>query len=260
LDTLEQAIAARLQSCQTLTLLFDRFDLFAGERFFPLHNALRALRDAHKYRLAYVLATRRPLPLQSELAELLQGESRWLGPLSARDTRWNVARFARRQGQTWDDETVEAILQLSRGYPSLLKAACEAVAGGAARDELTNHPAVRARVDEFWRDEPAEEQLRASGLEHHPLLLRHRGPSVAPGDLTAHEKRLYDYLQAHPARVCEKDELIRAVWPEDAVYEQGVRDSSLAQLVRRLRLKVEHDASDPRFIQTIPGRGYLFRP
>lgn len=260
LDTLDRAIAARLQTCRTLALLFDRFDIFATTQHLALHNTLRALRDAHKYRLTYVFATRRPLPLQSELAELLQGNIHWLGPLATQDARWNVTRFARRHGQTWDEETVGAVLQLSRGYPSLLKAACEAVAANTSTDQLASHPAVQARLTEFWRDEPTPEQLQASGLAHHPLLLGHRGPSVAPGDLTAHEKRLYDYLQSHPDRVCEKDELIRAVWPEDAVYEEGIRDSSLAQLVRRLRLKVEQDASDPRFIKTVPGRGYLFQP
>jgi len=60
--------------------------------------------------------------------------------------------------------------------------------------------------------------------------------------------------------VCEKDDLIRAVWPEDRIYEQGIRDDSLAQLVRRLREKIEPDPSNPRYIQTIPGRGYRFVP
>jgi DNA-binding winged helix-turn-helix (wHTH) protein len=50
------------------------------------------------------------------------------------------------------------------------------------------------------------------------------------------------------------------VWPEDRVFERGVRDDSLAQLVRRLREKIEPDPSAPRFILTVPGRGYRFSP
>ena len=71
---------------------------------------------------------------------------------------------------------------------------------------------------------------------------------------------LLEYLQHHPDEVCSKDDLVRAVWPEDLIYERGIRDDSLAQLVRRLRVKIEPDSSAPRFIQTVPGRGYRYLP
>lgn len=258
-EIVDLALSECLEDSATLALLFDRFDIFAGAEHFPLHNALRALRDRHKYRLSYTFAMRRPLPLQSELAELVQGHTLWLGALSERDVRWNVQRYARRHGQSWSDDATQALLDVSGGYPSLLKAACEAYAGGAPLDSIEQHPAVQARIEEFWRDEPPTEFLEASGLTEHPLLGRRRKPQVPQESLTARESLLYDYLRAHENEVCSKDDLIRAVWPEDAVYEEGVRDSSLAQLVRRLRLKVEPDASNPRFIHTVPGRGYLLR-
>lgn len=65
-------------------------------------------------------------------------------------------------------------------------------------------------------------------------------------------------LRDRPGEVCDKDDLIRAVWPEDKVFESGVRDDSLAQLVRRLREKIEPDAGNPHYIQTVPGRGYRY--
>ncbi|HLE30620.1 MAG TPA: helix-turn-helix domain-containing protein [Anaerolineales bacterium] len=40
--------------------------------------------------------------------------------------------------------------------------------------------------------------------------------------------------------------------------KRGVRDDSLAQLVRRLREKIEPDPANPRHIHTVPGRGYRF--
>jgi hypothetical protein len=55
-----------------------------------------------------------------------------------------------------------------------------------------------------------------------------------------------------------KAQLARAVWSEDRVYSRGVRDDSLAQLVRRLREKIEPDPAHPRFILTVPGRGYRY--
>lgn len=260
LALLSQAFTARLAQAATVTLLFDRFDLFAGPDQPTLLNALRALRDDFKYRLCYVVATRRPLPASSELAELFDTHTLWLGSLQESDARWNVARHAARYGQQWPEPVVAALLALSGGYPSLLKAACTAYAAGAPLDELDRHPAVQARVAEFWDAGPTAGQLQLSGLADHALLLAGRGPLVAPGELTAKEQLLYDYLLARAGKVCERDELIRAVWPEDAVFEAGVRDSSLAQLVRRLRVKIEPDPAEPRFVETVPGRGYLYRP
>jgi DNA-binding winged helix-turn-helix (wHTH) protein len=63
---------------------------------------------------------------------------------------------------------------------------------------------------------------------------------------------------AEPNQVVEKDALARAVWSEDRVYTRGIRDDSLAQLVRRLREKIETDPTHPRFILTVPGRGYRY--
>ncbi|MEZ4709232.1 MAG: helix-turn-helix domain-containing protein [Caldilineaceae bacterium] len=57
--------------------------------------------------------------------------------------------------------------------------------------------------------------------------------------------------------VCSKDVLMNAIWPEDAML-QGVRDDRLAQLVKRLREKIEIDASNPAHVLTVRGRGYRF--
>jgi len=103
--------------------------------------------------------------------------------------------------------------------------------------------------------------LRKSGLAGNPFL--DYSPSPVEPDtarLTTLENLLFGYLRTHPGKVCEKDELIRAVWPEDKVYEVGVRDDSLAQLVRRLRVKIEPDPDRPRLILSIPGRGYRYLP
>ena len=80
-------------------------------------------------------------------------------------------------------------------------------------------------------------------------------PSLDTSQLTAKEHLLWKYLQAHPGEMCDKDDLIRAVWPEDRVFERGVRDDSLAQLVRRLREKVEADASHPEKYSDRGGKG-----
>lgn len=68
------------------------------------------------------------------------------------------------------------------------------------------------------------------------------------------EPRVMDvliYLAAHSERVVPKDELMAAVWG-GAFVEEG----ALTQAVHTLRKVMGDDARQPRFIQTIPKRGY----
>ncbi len=268
LGEVEDAVIDRLERFpQGLCLLFDGFDILATGASPALGGNLRALRDAHKYALTFVSATRRPIDPVTELAELFYAHTFWLGPLNERDAHWSVLCYAERAGLVWEDATVDSLVTLTSGYPALLRAACEAHADGCSLEvnALARHPAVHRRVAEFWADDPGETELRLSGLLRQPLLsIGHREQRLSPAqedtELTAKEHLLLAYFCAHPGIVCEKDELIRAVWPEDRIFEQGIRDDSLAQLVRRLRTKIEADPSQPRYIHTVPGRGYRYTP
>jgi hypothetical protein len=273
LAELEELLAARLSSNRNLCLLLDRFDVLTGLPFFPgLAGNLRALRDMHKFFLSYVIATRRPLDQRTELAELFFGRTMWLGPLQKSDAFWSARRDLQRMLEQEVDETVlEKIVELSSGYPSLLRASCEAYVDGASLtfEGLASHPAVQRRVKELWVDEPQRDELIQARLQDQPLLHWKRNMLVGKIEaemplfdmniLTAKEHLLLETLMAHAGQVCEKDDLIQDVWPEDVIFEQGVRDESLAQLVRRLRVKIEANPGDPRYIHTVPGRGYLFK-
>jgi energy-coupling factor transporter ATP-binding protein EcfA2 len=263
------------ESSSGVCLLLDRFDALEEEHAQTAASNLRALRDTHKYSLTFVFATRRPLDPLTELAELVFANTLWLGPLSNEDIAWNIERYAARKDIHWGTDVTTAIRKLSGGYPSLLRAVCEAHAMGCPLelDALSKHPAVSRRIAEFWVDEPTPEMIALSGLHDHPLLgaapppiredsSTHEKPTweFDPLQFSAKEQLLLEYLHANPNQVCEKDAVIHAVWPEDKIYETGVRDDSLAQLVRRVRLKIEPDPSNPRHLHTVPGRGYLFKP
>lgn len=71
--------------------------------------------------------------------------------------------------------------------------------------------------------------------------------------LTAKEYELLLYLYRRAGQVCSKDEIGEAVWPE---YEGIVYDHNVESLMNRLRRKIEPEPSDPRFVQTLRGRGY----
>ncbi len=262
-EALEDIVAAQLDEFpEGLCLLLDRFDALVDGATAHITSNLRALRDAFKYQLTFVTGTRRPLNPHTELSELVYANTLWLGPLSKSDTDWNVFRYAKRKSLDWDDTTAQKIHTLSRGYPALLRAVSEAHSLGCPLElpALRAHPAVVRRVEEFWIDKPTEDMVAQSRLTDHPLLKASPAPFKFDAmQFTAKEQLLLEYLLEHVNQICDKDVLVRAVWPEDIIYEQGVRDDSLAQLVRRLRKKIEPDPSHPQHIETVPGRGYVFR-
>ena len=74
-------------------------------------------------------------------------------------------------------------------------------------------------------------------------------------DAVALPPKVFDvlhYLVTHPDRLVTKDELLDAVWPATAVTDAVVRVT-----VGTLR-KALHDTAPPRFIVTVPRRGYRF--
>lgn len=269
-DALESSLASQLSTPESrLCLLFDRFDALP-EQLHPLvFSRLRALRDAHKYELTYIIAARRPVDPRSELAELFFAHTLWLGPLAVDDAAWSASSYAARSGLAWDEAAVSRLVELSGGYPSFLRAACEAYAAGCVLDAqaLRAHLSVRRRLDEFWSAGPTPEELALSRLDAIPLLAQETPPTASAAvstfdtsHLTAKELRLWKSLQARAGEVCEKDDLIRAVWPEDKVFIDSIRDDALAQLVRRLRQKVRQQTGTAGGIQTVPGRGYKINP
>lgn len=72
-----------------------------------------------------------------------------------------------------------------------------------------------------------------------------------PINLTALETRLLDYLMLNSGQILTTGAIIDHVWGP----EGGDRDM-LRQLVRRLRIKIEPDPTNPIYIETVSGLGY----
>ncbi len=62
-----------------------------------------------------------------------------------------------------------------------------------------------------------------------------------------------EYLAQRPGQLVTKDELLAALWPETYVTE-----AALAGCVRELRHALGDSRGEPRFIETVYGRGYRF--
>jgi energy-coupling factor transporter ATP-binding protein EcfA2 len=231
-----------------------------------------------------------------EFDDLLVSNQVWLRPLSLEDARWTIRRYEERLNLDFDKDAIHNLLTLSGHHPGLLKALAAAWSYGdpTKPPSWLNQAAVSRECELLWGDLPEEsrnaiydapiddEILTKAGLvlqgqlsspvfaafiqEKSGTELRfnrttgeiYRGGALLSASLTAKEFDLLSYLVDNEGAICEKDVLIRAVWPEDKIYEEGIRDDSLAQLVRRLRTKIEPDPSNPTYLQTIAGRGYRF--
>ena len=62
-------------------------------------------------------------------------------------------------------------------------------------------------------------------------------------------------LLEHPGEVVAREELQRRLWPADTFVDF---DHSLNTAIKKLRLALSDDKKNPRFIETLPKRGYRF--
>ncbi|HEY5488359.1 MAG TPA: response regulator transcription factor, partial [Candidatus Limnocylindrales bacterium] len=74
--------------------------------------------------------------------------------------------------------------------------------------------------------------------------------------LTSIEQSLLYLLASRSGRVVTRDEIMDVVWGTDFVAESNIVDRH----IRGLRVKLQNDYRRPRFIATVPGRGYRFIP
>jgi hypothetical protein len=72
--------------------------------------------------------------------------------------------------------------------------------------------------------------------------------------LTDLEYRLLLLLYGRLNQICDKYQIVEAVWGEDYIDE--VDDARIDKLLSRLRAKIEANPSNPRYLTTIRGRGY----
>ncbi len=77
-----------------------------------------------------------------------------------------------------------------------------------------------------------------------------------PVPLTATEYGIVELLASSPGRVYKREEIFAKVRGADYYGDE----STITVHVRRLREKLEDDASEPQFVETVWGMGYRFHP
>jgi DNA-binding winged helix-turn-helix (wHTH) protein len=67
--------------------------------------------------------------------------------------------------------------------------------------------------------------------------------------------RVLQMVLEHPNELVPREAFFARLWPHD---ETGILDDNLNTAVRKLRLALNDSAHHPRFIETVPKRGYRF--
>jgi DNA-binding response OmpR family regulator len=116
-----------------------------------------------------------------------------------------------------------------------------------------------ARVDAVLRRvEPAIAQEPAIRRGELVIDLAARRVTLAGEevDLTQREFELLAFLARHPGIAFTRDQLMDRVWQ----FSFYTDTSTVTVHIRRLRTKIEQDASQPRYVETVWGVGYRFAP
>jgi len=116
---------------------------------------------------------------------------------------------------------------------------------------------LTARVDALYRRSGGEEKQADSGeIFQPPFLLNTRNRTLEKNGkrikLTQVEYSVIKLFMDNPGKALSRDEILESVWGRDYYGEVKIVDVN----IRRLRLKVEDDPTNPTYITTVWGLGY----
>lgn len=112
---------------------------------------------------------------------------------------------------------------------------------------------VLRRVDSFSLNEP-QGALTCSGLHIDPVANMAQLSDGTKIELTPIEFRLLHCLMRNAGRILTHDQIISHVWG----YDYDGYNNQIAVYVRRLRMKIEENPDDPKYVLTVRGLGYKF--
>ncbi len=158
-----------------LVFLFDEFDDLYRTLPASAFKALRALRDDHKYKLMYVLATRKELKRIDKLEaaydafeELVTPNLLWLFVYSNQDARYMLRRLAVRYQLNSGPKQIRVALTVAGGHPGLLRSVFPLLQNNTndfIETLLANKP-VQEEIARIWQSLADEEQRALSFLVH----------------------------------------------------------------------------------------------
>jgi two-component system response regulator RegX3 len=146
------------------------------------------------------------------------------------------------------DEEVDRVLGLELGADDYV------IKPFSLRELLARIRATLRRVELSSGDSGREEALETGGLRVEP-----RSRTVVRDGMALHllprEFDLLLHLMRNRGLVLSRDQILEKVWGTDYLGDARTVDVH----VRRLRMKIERNPNEPRYVRTVYGVGYTFR-
>ena len=115
---------------------------------------------------------------------------------------------------------------------------------------------LTARVDALSRRTGGDVEMDAGEISQPPFLLNTRNRTLekngARVKLTQVEYSIMKLFMDNPGKALSREEILDAVWGRDYFGELKIVDVN----IRRLRIKIEDDPTNPSYITTVWGYGY----
>lgn len=113
-----------------------------------------------------------------------------------------------------------------------------------------------ARIDALYRRLGDVVSEDTSSLRSGPFLLNTRNRTLDKDGkrvrLTQVEYTIMQYFLENPDRAISREDMLSAVWGSSNMNELKIVDVN----IRRLRIKIEDNPADPKYIRTVWGYGY----
>ncbi|WP_317380874.1 response regulator transcription factor [uncultured Intestinimonas sp.] len=115
---------------------------------------------------------------------------------------------------------------------------------------------LTARVDALYRRTGGDIEVDSGEISQPPFLLNTRNRTLEKNGqrvkLTQVEYSIMKLFMDNPGKALSRDEILDTVWGRDSFGELKTVDVN----IRRLRIKIEDDPTNPTYITTVWGYGY----
>ena len=115
---------------------------------------------------------------------------------------------------------------------------------------------LTARIDALYRRIGGESVVDMELLKQGPFVMNTRNHTLEKSGnrirLTQVEYSILKLFMQNPGRALSREEILSAVWGRDYEGELKIVDVN----IRRLRIKIEDDTTNPTYITTVWGFGY----
>ena len=115
---------------------------------------------------------------------------------------------------------------------------------------------LTARIDALYRRTGGGDPIDTGEINQPPFLLNTRNRTLEKNGqrvkLTQVEYSIMKLFMDNPGKALSREEILDAVWGRDYFGELKIVDVN----IRRLRIKIEDDPTNPTFITTVWGYGY----